>query len=67
MNVPKNERNATSAEAVREALRFLTPAEAETLRRRFGLDNRSAEGETDEVLREMARELSALKKRRKRR
>jgi hypothetical protein len=48
--------------AARAALHFLTPAEAEALRQRLSLDAGCGE---DEDLRELARELSALKRRRR--
>lgn len=66
MTDPKSQRRTQSVEAGSSSLAFLTPAEAETLRRRFGVDMIASVSEEDDPLRRMARRLSALKKNRKR-
>jgi hypothetical protein len=67
MTVTTKKPPSESLEAARRALRSLTPAEAEILRRRFGplfdLDESSATTEDEEALRQMTRDLAALKKR----
>jgi len=62
MSASKKSREKTPVASARSALRSLTPAEAQALRVRFGLDQ-PEEGSEDEYLRELAKELSARKRR----